>query len=465
MADKFYSTLTSDLGNHYRVEMARRLTRSAPKHAGSMNFNELKIMSRKDSVETLSKLLGLRRQEIFRREQEEALALAGFRKKSKYQKFMEKSREEQATRQAELYLKQQQRKNMNFNNVKPKYYEPEARMSANSVGPAGYNVKYKRSITGGSHFGKSKTQRGGFLGMSYKEALIKAERDKKREEERILNSMSIRDNDDGGSRILNSEIRRHHHNDASMYGSMGSQSLRRGQQISSMGTRRYMISSGPRSNPTAPASISSFGLAAAPSRSDNKWNGPGPRYNVRQRYGHNGIGGKFSKGSRPDINAKNDGPDVMYVPSYTAVDKNRPNTTMCPRRSIGGIGTQGHIGPGPAYYPGYDNKGHMSSSKSFSFADIESRGRDKVPKRQLGPPDLLAPSIESNARSRSKSSNLLIRKRKGNKKIKKRKEYPKMNATLQETKELLADASIYEMRKGIWKKIRQRGDGRERNTD
>jgi hypothetical protein len=40
-----------------------------------------------------------------------------------------------------------------------------------------------------------------------------------------------------------------------------------------------------------------------------------------------------------------------------------------------------------------------------------------------------------------------------------------MNATLQETKELLADASIYEMRKGIWKKIRQRGDGRERNTD
>ena len=86
MADKFYSTLTSDLGNHYRVELARRLTQSAPKHAGSMCFTELKIMSKKDSVETLSKLLGLRRQEIFRREQEEALSLAGFRKKSKQQK-------------------------------------------------------------------------------------------------------------------------------------------------------------------------------------------------------------------------------------------------------------------------------------------------------------------------------------------------------------------------------------------
>ena len=67
MADKFYSTLTSDLGNHYRIEMAKRLTSRAPSQCGSMAFNELKVMSRKDSVQTLSKLLGLRREEIFQK--------------------------------------------------------------------------------------------------------------------------------------------------------------------------------------------------------------------------------------------------------------------------------------------------------------------------------------------------------------------------------------------------------------
>jgi|TARA_B110000090_G_C13358184_1_gene437450 hypothetical protein len=466
MADKFYSTLTSDLGNHYRVELARRLTQSAPKHAGSMCFTELKIMSKKDSVETLSKLLGLRRQEIFRREQEEALSLAGFRKKSKQQKFKEKNREAKAMRQAELFLKQQQRKNMDFKHVKARFYDPEARTSANSLGPAGYKVKQKRQVMGGSSFGRSTTQRGGFLGRQYHEAKKKEKREREEEEERILNGEPSDDGSGGGhggSGILEGTLRRRHpqlNTNSSMYDSIGNASIRRGQQISAMGARKYMISSGPRSNPTAPAGMSSYGLTAAPSRSSNKWHGPGPRYNVSGKYGTKGA--KFSKGARPDINQKNDGPDVMYVPSYSAVDKNRPNTTMCPRRGVGGIG-QGGEGPGPAYYPGYDNKGHMSSSKSFSFADIESRGREKMKRRQLGRPDLLAPSIESNARrvsmkNRSRSSSELERSRKKNRKP------IKMNMTLQETKELLAEASIHEMRKGIWKKIRQRGDGRERNS-
>ena len=490
MADKFYSTLTSDLGNHYRVEMARRLTQSQPKHAGSMAFNELKIMSKKDSVETLSKLLGLRRQEIFRREQEEALSLAGFRKKSKQQKFLEKSREEQAMRQAEQYLKRQNRKNMSFTNVGPRFYEPESRTNANSLGPAGYNVfnlpKSMRKVTGGSSFGKSTTQRGGFLGRQYKEAQQQAERDRKAEEERILNGEPSVDRHQqqqqqqqpGGSRILEGAVRRHQrqqqHSSVGGYGSIGSKSIRRGQQISAMGARKYMISSGPRSNPTAPSSLSGFGLSAAPTRGSNKWCGPGPRYNVRERYSASGgKGAKFSKGSRPDINQKNDGPDVMYHPSFSAVDKNRPNTTMCPRRDIGGIGAGGE-GPGPAYFPGYDNKGHMSSSFSTSFADIQSRGKDKIKRRQLGRPDELAPSIElprggHGMKKRALSSGTLGsgRRRGGEQKRGRRSQKPMkhtMNRTLEQTKALLADASIHEMRKGIWKKIRQRGDGRERNS-
>lgn len=36
----------------------------------------------------------------------------------------------------------------------------------------------------------------------------------------------------------------------------------------------------------------------------------------------------------------------------------------------------------------------MTTSKSFSFDNIERRGREKVKKRQLGKPDELAPSLE-----------------------------------------------------------------------
>ena len=478
MADKFYSTLTSDLGNHYRIEMAKRLTSRAPSQCGSMAFNELKVMSRKDSVQTLSKLLGLRREEIFRREQEESLALAGFRKKSKQAKFLQKSREEAAERQALLYIKKKQREKLAA--VGPRFYEPEARTNANSLGPAGYDVfnlpKSMRKVTGGSSFGKSTTQRGGFLGQQYKDAQREAIRVAKDMEERILNGESPLDQDSynhGGSRIIEGDVRRHMRNSqssGSMYGSIGHKSIRRGEQISAMGARRYMISSGPRSNPTAPASLSSNGLAGAPTRKSNKWNGPGPRYNVREKIGYNkGIlvrnssGAKFSKGSRPDINQKTSGTDVMYKPSYSAVDKNRPNTTMCPRREIGSFSAVGSEGPGPAYYPGYDNKGHMSTSKSFSFDNIERRGREKVKQRQLGKPDELAPSLEWAKRKKmmqkytgkkrhSKSSGAL------NGNNRRRKQPPtKMNMTLKETKELLAEASIHEMRRGIWKKIREPG--------
>ena len=480
MAEKFYSTLTSDLGNHYRIEMAKRLTRSAPKHAGSMNFTELKVMSRKDSVETLSKLLGLRREEIFRREQEEALALAGFRKESKQIKFLKKKKEEAAIRQAEKYLKKKQRETLAA--VGPRYYDPEARTSANSLGPAGYDVftlpKSMRKVTGGSSFGRSTTQRGGFLGNQYRDAQREAERQRKEEEERVLNGgASLDDSRHGGSRIIEGEVRRHMRNSSSasgalgssMYGSIGHKSIRRGQQISAMGSRQYMISSGPRSNPTAPASLSGHGLSAAPTRSSSKWSGPGPRYNVRERLlgadGRvRGKGAKFSKGARPDINKKTSGPDVMYKPSFSVVDKNRPNTTMCPRREVGSFSAVGSEGPGPAYYPGYDNKGHMGTSKSFSFDNIENRGREKVKRRQLGIPDELAPSIERRRRQvgmkkRAKSTGTMHGRRQAGRRTRKPQ---KMNMTLQETRELFAEAQITEMRKGIWQKIRGRGDGAKR---
>lgn len=320
MADKFYSTLTSDLGNHYRIEMARRLTQSAPKHAGSMHFNELKVMSRKDSVETLSKLLGLRRSEIFRREQEASLALAGFRKKSKQQKYLEKAAEGAAIRQAEIYMKKQRRELQAA--VGPRFYEPEARTSANSVGPAGYDVfrlpKSMRAVKGGSSFGKSTTQRGNFLGEQYREAQRESLRRIKEEEERRLNGgETTTTNVYGGSQILEGDVRIHQRQQQSQSGgsifggsgSIGHGSIRRGQQLSKMGKRQYMVSSGPRSDPTAPASLSGRGLSAAPTRGGDKWNGPGPRYNVRQKLigtdgRANGVGAKFSRGSRPDINQK-----------------------------------------------------------------------------------------------------------------------------------------------------------------
>jgi hypothetical protein len=154
---------------------------------------------------------------------------------------------------------------------------------------------------------------------------------------------------------------------------------------------------------------------------------------------------------------------------------------MCPRRDAG-RNVKGSEGPGPAYYPGYDNKGHMSSSGGFSFADIESRGRDKVVKRQLGTPDIMAPSLSMIERTklnsirklsggggrmrRAKSSGVVGggsgSRRRGSRQQQERRVAPTMNMTLEETKQLLADASIHEMRKGIWHKIRGRGDGKER---
>ena len=508
MADQYYSTLTSDLGNHYRVQMARRLTSSKPSHAGSMSFSQLKIMSKKDSVDTLSHLLGLRREEIFRHEQEEALALVGFHKKSKAKKFAEKHREELALKRAEAYLKKKEREKLAA--VGPRWYDPESRMKANTPGPGGYQLSKKnKKIKGGSQFGLSKTSRGGFLGNAYRDAVKKAERQKEREAELLLEESRWRQQLEGnknnsftgGSEILPSDIRQHEERRLELEtlrsgggassiglaqgslnrygggGRFGAESLQRGVQKSSMGKRNYMVSSGPR---TTPANWLNA-ISAAPTRSEDRWSSPGPRYNVRQKLVSNitgkasGIGTKFSKSARGSLVKKTAGPGPIYQPRYSAVDKNRPNTTMCPRRSYGSI-APGSDGPGPVYYPSSDNKAFIGGSHAYSFADFESRGGAKTLKvpRIGGPVDERNQSRHNRRRrsgggrmKRARSSGAL-RSQNGSLNGREPTAVPpgkrQVPIDRDEAKALLAEASIHEMRRGIWHKIRGRGDGVERST-
>ena len=493
---EYYSTLTSDLGNHYRIQMAKRLTSSKPSHAGSMSFTQLRVMSKKDSVDTLSRLLGLRREEIFRHEQEEALALVGFRKKSKAAKFAEKHREDLAVKRAESYLRKKRREKAQ--SVGPRWYDPDARMDANTPGPAGYDLSRTNSIRkgkikgGGGSWGASKTTRGGFLGNSYREAVKKAQREREREAELVLEEArwrqqqeANRNNSYGGSAVLASDVRQHEEmrleletlrsgggassiglaqgssNRFGASGPAGADIVRRGRQKAGMGKRNYMVSSGPR---TTPANWIKA-IEAAPTRSEDRWSSPGPRYNVRQKLVSSipgktiGIGAKFSKSSRPSMVRKTAGPGPVYQPNYSVVDKNRPNTTMCPRRKVGSI-APGSDGPGPVYYPVYDNKGSMGGSTAYSFADFESRGGDKtrrVPK--IGGP---VRDKRGSMRRRAKSSGALRGRQSQNHAavIPGTRRVP---MDREEAKALFAEASIHEMRKGIWHKIRGRGDGAERN--
>jgi hypothetical protein len=506
--EKHFSTLTSDLGNHYRIQMAKRLTSSKPTHAGSMSFTQLKVMSKKDSVDTLSRLLGLRREEIFRHEQEEALALVGFRKKSKASKFADKHREDLAVKRAETYLRKKRREQAQ--SVGPRWYDPDARMDANTPGPAGYDLSRTSGIGkgkikgGGGSWGVSKTTRGGFLGNSYREAVKKAQRQREREAELVLEEARWRQQQEsnkknsygGGSAVLASDVRQHEErrleletlrsgggasslglaqgssNRFGAGGHVGADSVRRGYQKSAMGKRNYMVSSGPR---TTPANWIKA-IEAAPTRSEDRWSSPGPRYNVRQKLVSNipgktiGIGAKFSKSSRPSMVRKTSGPGPAYQPKYSVVDKNRPNTTMCPRRAVGSI-APGSDGPGPVYYPVYDNKGSMGASTAYSFADFESRGGDKTRKvpKVGGPVRDPRGSMRRRARSsgalrgrqNKKFGNSSSRGGGGLAAIKPGARRVPMDR--EEAKALFAEASIHEMRKGIWHKIRGRGDGAARN--
>lgn len=193
-----------------------------------------------------------------------------------------------------------------------------------------------------------------------------------------------------------------------------------------------MISSGPRTDPSNWLNA----IEAAPTRASDRWASPGPRYNVRQRLTssipgkHIGTGPKFSQASRLPRTRVTESPGPAYMPSYKAVEKHRPSTTMCPRRDVGStIGTLSNSGPGPAYHPQFDNKGHFRATPAFSFADHDPNTR------------------RSTQRSRQ-------RKRIPSATTKKRTLKPKVE---QSDAEIYTEASIHEMRRGIWHKLRGRG--------
>ncbi len=508
----YYSTLTSDLGASYRRKMAMRLTGRGG--ARGMSFTELKIMSTKDSVETLGRLLGLRREEIFRNEQEQALALVGFRKKTRTERNSGES-ELAAIKAAERYLVKKRREAREA--TRPRFYDPDARMSANAPGPGGYDTfrpsKSQTRVAGGSSFGASTSQRGGFLGTQYKEAVRQAEMERQREEEEKLEASRRRQAAanggglDGGSEVLTRDVRRHqaqmrrsHHSasatsSAGLMSSFGQESLRRGEQIRAMGKRQYMVSSGPRTNLGAVSSFcrSAQGLMAAPVRNVDHWSSPGPRYNVRQKLVSNipgktiGIGAKFSRSARPSMVRRTAGPGPVYQPNYSVVDKNRPNTTMCPRRTVGSI-APGSDGPGPVYYPGYDNKGTMGSSHAFSFADYKSRGGAKTRRVTSvgGPvPEDLLPAVRKGQHAsltrRAKSTGALGRGggrggggrgggrdgshgrgqqgvRAGSAVVKPGKRpFPHKWLETETNKQQRAEAEMREIRDNIWRKLRESG--------
>ena len=140
----------------------------------------------------------------------------------------------------------------------------------------------------------------------------------------------------------------------------------------------------------------------------------------------------------------------MYQPNYSQVEKKPVNPTMCPRRSYGSLyeNINDDSGPGPAYLSKFDNKGHISTAPSFSFGDHDVMVRSSRSVSQIIP---------------QPSSRKLNRQRAQAKDEAKRKKLERM-PMYHPPKELLAEASIFEMRREIWKKIRGKDSGADLYT-
>ena len=412
MAAKYYSTLTSDLGKHYQLKMAQRLTSSKPSMAGSMSFSELCQISSKDSVETLGRLLGLRRQEIFRAEQEQALSLVGIKKRSRSERNSNESKlANKRAEQRELLLMRQLQEGRSAVQT-PRWksgggmtvfhrgrcvYDPKT-IGANTPGPAGYDTfrlpKSMRKISGGSSFGASKTQRTTF----------KVRKNGKSAQHRTMSRSKSR---------------------------ASSPPRRESQSRASSSRKKYMVSTGPRTTPAGWLTA----IDAAPVRETSlRWASPGPRYNVREKLtntahpGRAGRGPKFSKSSRPPIYQTNEGPGPCYKPSYSMVRKSVSTTSLVPRRTSGAQSE----GPGPIYYPRYDNKGHFRATPAYSFADYSKR-------------------TFTNSRGSSRQNEHTSRA-----------STPQTQSRVEEQvsqteDEIIREASIRVMRQEIWSKIRARG--------
>ena len=81
MAENYYSTLTSDLAKQYKIKLASKLTAYNPKSITP--FHDLVHLTDEESSDNLERLLSLKRNEVFRREQENALELVGIRRRKK----------------------------------------------------------------------------------------------------------------------------------------------------------------------------------------------------------------------------------------------------------------------------------------------------------------------------------------------------------------------------------------------
>ena len=81
MAENYYSTLTSDLAKQYKIKLASKLTAYNPKSIAP--FHDLVHLTDEESSDNLERLLSLKRNEVFRREQENALELVGIRRRKK----------------------------------------------------------------------------------------------------------------------------------------------------------------------------------------------------------------------------------------------------------------------------------------------------------------------------------------------------------------------------------------------
>eukprot|EP00943_MAST-04B_sp_MAST-4B-sp1_P007399 g7399.t1 len=453
MSEKYYSTLTNDLAKQYRLALAKRLTNYNPEYRSE--YRQLKILTSKESNENLNRMLSLKRPEVFRREQDAALSLVGI-KRRKDKKITNSHSGNQLLQRASTsspthgrQRRRQTTKSFGKSITTPRYftsgggdmtihhrgrctYDPKV-MSITTPGPQAYSSNTglvgKSKIKGGSLFGRSKSQRSQ-LGQASKSRRVSTAnncpsgRHKNRPKLRTSNSAPSSFSQKPFKKIV--------------------------RKTAPFGT------SGPRTHPLAQRN--DMIDCAATHEGTDRWSSPGPRYNTRAdaRYRLPGVPitygktTKFSTSSRLPKQKESVGPGPVYQPKYSQVEKKQVNPTMCPRRSYGSLyeSINGDNGPGPAYLPKFDNKGHISTAPSFSFGDHD------IMVRASRSASNIAPQPSSRSLSRKIAREREERRRRG----------LQHKPMYQPSKELLAEASITEMRREIWKKIRRKDSGADLYT-
>ena len=452
MSEKYYSTLTNDLAKQYRLALAKRLTNYIPEYRS--DYGQLKILTSKESNDNLNRMLSLKRPEVFRREQDAALSLVGIqRRKGRHEEgklrghsnsVSQRSRTATSSAKRTRYRRRKRAfASSEKSTTTPRYfksgggdmtihhrgrctYDPKV-MSVNTPGPQAYSnntgLVGKSRIKGGSFFGRSKTQRSQLGGVRERKRADTADNHGSKRRSRQLNRRDSR--------------------------SAPSISLKP-KKTAPFGT------TGPR---THPLSQRNDMIDCAATRDGiDRWSSPGPRYNTRADATYRlpgvpvtyGKTTKFSTSSRLPKATKTIGPGPVYQPNYSQVEKKPVNPTMCPRRSYGSLyeNIGDDSGPGPAYLPKFDNKGHISTAPSFSFGDHDVMVRSSRSASQIMP----QPSSRKLNRQQEQA-----REEANRKKLERRPMY-------HPSKELLAEASIFEMRKEIWKKIRGGDSGADLYT-